>query len=71
MLSINEVITRLLDAGNKPKDLAINLSVSEALISTWKNKDNDFVPRLNIAKKIFSQYGMVVYPYAQEALDDT
>ena len=71
MQTINEVITDLLNAGNKPKDLAINLSVSEALISTWKNKDNDFVPRLPIAKKLYIQYGKVVYPYAKEALDGT
>lgn len=59
----------LLDIGNKPKDIASSLGVSEALISTWKNKDNDFVPRLPIAAKLYRAYGLVVYPYAEAALD--
>ena len=69
MMTINEVITELLNIGTKPKDIAQQLGVSEALISTWKNKENDFVPRLKVARDIWDSYGYITYPYAQEALE--
>ncbi len=68
MQTINKVITGLVANGHKPKDLATRLNVSEALISTWKNKDNDFVPRLPVAARIYKEYDRVVYPYAEDAL---
>ncbi len=68
MQTINKVITDLIDKGHRTKDLAIRLDVSDALISTWKNKENDFVPRLPVAARIYKEYKRVVYPYAEEAL---
>ena len=69
MVSINEAITKLL--GNmKPIDLANDLEVSTAMISIWKNKENDFVPRLPVAAKIYQKFDIVVYPYDVIALQN-
>ena len=68
MYRINEVVRTLLKI-HKPADIAKTLEVTEALISTWKNKENDFVPRLPIATKIYKHYGLITFPYAERALD--
>jgi len=70
MENINQVMKQLLATGEKPKDIADILGVTVAMISTWKNKENDFVPRLPVAAKIYKQYKYTVYPYAQEALEN-
>ena len=70
MLVINDTIKSIIDNGIKPSEIAEAIGVSEAMISTWKNKENDFVPRLPIAAKIYKKYKMVVYPYAREALEN-
>jgi len=72
MQTINEVIVKILsEEDNTPKTVAEVLGVTEALVSTWKNKDNDFCPRLRLAAKIYKQYGEVVFPYSEEALKFT
>jgi hypothetical protein len=52
----------------KAVEIARELNVSEALISIWSQKENDFCPKIDLARKIYNQYGYVVYPYAEEAL---
>ena len=52
------------------KQIAHQLGVSTALISVWLNKDNDFCPRLDLARKIYKLYGEQTFPYALEALRD-
>jgi len=69
LVYINEAIQDLLDE-NKPTDIAETLGVSQALISTWKCKENDFTPRVGIAAKIYSYYDIVVFPYSEEALQE-
>lgn len=64
---INEVIESLLD-DHKPAEIAEALGVSTALVSTWKNKENDFTPRVLVAARIYDLYDMVVFPYAEESL---
>ena len=68
MKTINIIINELINNGNSVKDIAEELEVSSALVSTWKNKDNDFVPRLPIATRIFKAYGYTTYPYDVRAL---
>ena len=64
---IGPVITKLTKL-NKPQEIADNLQITPALISTWKQKDNDFCPRVGVAALLYKHYGMVIYPYAEEAL---
>lgn len=68
---IKDIIQRVLDEGTSSKDIATTLGVSTAMISTWKNRKNDFVPRLPIAKIIYSTYNYITYPYAESSLDGT
>jgi predicted transcriptional regulator len=68
---INEVIKDLLDEGYSRTDIADAIEVTPALISTWLQKDNDFCPRINVAKKIYLNYNVVVYPYSEEALNES
>ncbi len=65
--SINKVIKNILEF-DEPAEVADKLGVSTAMISTWKNKDNDFTPRLPIARKIYNEYSVEVWPYSTEAL---
>ena len=68
MVQINKAIHKLLDK-YKPQEIADVLGVSTAMISTWKNKDNDFCPRLGVASKIYKAYNVIVYPYDESALE--
>ena len=70
MQTINQVIKELLDRGLSPKEIAESIGVSTAMVSVWKRKDNDFIPRLPIASNLYKAYGIVLYPYAEEALKD-
>ncbi len=65
---INTVIKNILRF-DKPQQVADKLGVSTAMISTWKNKDNDFTPRLAIAIKIYQEYVIQVWPYDIRALE--
>lgn len=65
---ISEAVQELLDKGHTASDIADSLGVSNGLISTWKNTDNDFCPRLPVAKKIYECYGLEVYPFSTNAL---
>jgi len=55
--------------GHKPKDISVALDISEAMISKWRRNDNDFVPRLEVAIRIYEEFKYITYPYAVEALD--
>lgn len=66
---ISQVIELLLN-DHKPAEIAEEIGVSQALVSTWKNKDNDFTPRVNVAARIYDRYEIVVFPYAEEALQE-
>jgi hypothetical protein len=68
-MKIHKVIEQLLKEYT-PDDIAISVGVSNAMISTWKNKDNDFVPRLSLARKFWNKYSVVIYPYSEEAVRD-
>ena len=68
--NINRIITELRYKGLKPKIIAEQLGVSDAMISIWRNKDNDFVPRLPIARKIYKIYGFVTWPYSLKAVSN-
>ncbi len=65
---IGPVITEL-TATYTPKEVAKTIGVTQAMISTWKQKDNDFCPRIGVASKIYANYNIVVYPYSEEALE--
>ena len=65
---IKNVMEELEDRDFTPGQIADTLQVSKAMISTWKQKDNDFCPRLPIAKRIYNVYGIITYPYAEAAL---
>lgn len=67
MLHINVVIERLLQ-DHKVKDLVDKLEVSPGMISTWKNANNDFTPRKEVAAKIQGLYGYTTWPYSSLAL---
>jgi transcriptional regulator with XRE-family HTH domain len=67
-MTINKAMIKLLNEGSTRMELADTLGVSPALISTWINKENDFVPRLNLARRIYHNYGIVIYPYAENAV---
>lgn len=71
MVYINEAINTIVNSGVKRKDIAKELEVSPALISTWLQEGNDFTPRFGVAQKIYKVYGIQIYPYAVEALDDS
>ena len=71
MRTIRDVILDTLSEENTPKMIAETLGVTEALVSTWKNKENDFCPRLRLAAKVYKYYGEVVFPYSEEALKFT
>ena len=64
---VGNVISKITTV-EKPQVVAENLGVTTALISTWKQKDNDFCPRVGVAAKILKHYKMVVYPYSELAL---
>ena len=68
--TIQEVILDLLKCGKKPAEIADTVGVSSSMISIWRNKSNDFVPRLDIARKFYKEYGYTIYPYAEYALED-
>jgi len=67
MVYIGETIRELL-LKHKPQEIADNLGVTTALISTWKNKENDFCPRVMVAARLYKHYGVTVYPFSEEAL---
>ena len=69
MIRINEGI-KVMTKKNSRKEVAEKLEVTEALLSTWAQKDNDFSPRFALAKKIYKHYNLVIYPYAEEALNE-
>ena len=69
MQTISKIISTIRKTGTRSVGIATTLGVSEAMVSTWRNKDNDFVPRLYIASKIYKHYGYICYPYAEEALE--
>jgi len=69
MQRINQIVLDLLE-NHTPTDISWKLDVSTAMVSTWKNKTNDFVPRLPVAAKLYHAYGKVVYPYAEQALKE-
>jgi hypothetical protein len=64
---INEAMVDLLNEHTRSK-IAEELQVSTAMISIWLQKDNDFCPRINVAKRLYDVYNIVVYPYSEEAL---
>ena len=64
---INTVVSNILDF-DTPAQAAEKLKVSVAMISTWKNKDNDFTPRLPVAQNIYNEYQIEVWPYSLDAL---
>jgi len=64
---INAVIDNILRF-DTPAQVAEKLNVSVAMVSTWKNKDNDFTPRLPVAQKIYNEYQIEVWPYSLDAL---
>lgn len=69
-IRIQQVVLDLLEQGESRTDIADNLEVTPALISTWLQKDNDFCPRLNIAKRLYEHYNIIVYPYSKEAVNE-
>ena len=47
-----------------------DLGVSSPLISSWKSSENKRIPRFEVAVKIYGIYGLIIYPYDEEALKD-
>ena len=70
MVRIAIAINKLLDNGHKPKDIASNIEVSTPMISTWKDSENDFTPRFDKAKNMYKHYGIQIWPYSIEALEE-
>lgn len=68
MQYIRDVVFELLE-DYTTKELVEELEITPALLSTWKQKDNDFCPRIGLATKIYKLSGHVVYPYDERALE--
>ena len=66
---IGEIVTELL-ATNKPAEIANTLEVSQAMVSTWKNLDNDYTPKFAVAQRLYREYGYQVWPYDLESLNE-
>ncbi len=64
---ISTAISNILEF-DTPAQISDKLNVSVAMVSTWKNKENDFTPRLPIAQKIYNEYQIEVWPYSLDAL---
>ena len=66
---IAEFINKELEKGSEPRDIADTIGVTPGMISIWKKDENDFVPRLKIARLIREHYNVYIWPYSKEALD--
>ena len=71
MLYASEAIAKLLRSGLSQSEIATSVGVTDAMVSVWKNKKNDFCPRIDVAKKFFTNHGLQLYPYHKDALDGT
>lgn len=69
ILHIYDIVDRLLQT-RKAKELAEDLEVSTAMVSTWRNRDQDFIPRKEVAARIQGLYGYTAWPYSEIALKD-
>jgi len=64
---ISEAVHTMLET-DTPIEIADKIEVSSAMVSTWRNKENDFTPRLPVAMKIYANYSIEIWPYSLEAL---
>ena len=66
MITIKDYIQSKLDEGLHTYEIARELGVSSAMISTYKR--DDFFPSIHIAKIVYENDGIVLHPYSKESL---
>jgi hypothetical protein len=66
-VKIGKVISHILNEHDRDT-VALSLGVTVSNLSMWMHRDH--TPRFETACKIYGRYGLVVWPYAEEALSE-
>lgn len=67
-MTIANLVNDKIDDGITPQELGDLLGVSYAMISRYKTDDNG--ASLEVARKIYKNYMVVIYPYSLKAVQD-
>lgn len=67
-IRVKDFILDMLIKGETQSSLAVKLGVSQAMIATYKT--NSFKPSLGVARNAYDNFGLVLYPYSEEAVQN-
>jgi hypothetical protein len=68
MVHIKHAIRELIDKHGRDI-VRLKLGVTDASLSTWMHHNN--APKFSTACNIYKHYEVVIFPYSEDALDET
>jgi len=65
-MTVRALLTKLKLEGKTSPEIAKQLNVSQAMLSTYRQQN--YMPSLTTARKIYTAYQEVIYPFSFEAV---